>query len=219
MAQVVRSAHRKTIAMELHPSGKLILRAPQYTSQAKINAYIESNYQWIIDSYKFISKEPLFVRKYAENEQFLFLGKNYSLHIAEQAKHSFEFDGVQFVISRKALPNATKHFEAFYKSRAKSIIEARVIDIANKLNIKYHNLKITSARARWGSCNNKGNVNFSWYLIMAQPSVIDYVIIHEFCHLFEFNHSSRFWALVALIMPDYKVHKKWLNDNSKFMTL
>jgi predicted metal-dependent hydrolase len=114
------------------------------------------------------------------------------LYISNTIIEPFKFDGTKFIIAKNAMPNVKKHFENFYKNRAKTIIKARVIDIANKLKVPFNGFRITSGAERWGSCNSRGNVNFSWRLIMAKPSVIDYVIIHEFCHLFELNHSNKF---------------------------
>ena len=74
---------------------------------------------------------------------------------------------------------------------------------------------IREQKSRWGSCSGKGNLNFNWKLIMAPPQVLDYVVIHELCHLYEFNHSPRFWALVERQMPDYEVWKKWLKTHAE----
>ena len=74
---------------------------------------------------------------------------------------------------------------------------------------------IRDQKSRWGSCSQKGNVNFNWKLIMAPPQALDYVVIHELCHLYEFNHSPRFWALVEAQLPDYAVWKKWLKDHGR----
>ena len=78
---------------------------------------------------------------------------------------------------------------------------------------------IRDQKSRWGSCSQKGNVNFNWKLIMAPPPALDYVVIHELCHLYEFNHSPRFWALVEAQMPEYEVWKKWLKEHAKELYL
>lgn len=75
-------------------------------------------------------------------------------------------------------------------------------------------ITIREQKSRWGSCSSKGNLNFNWKLIMAPPQALDYVVIHELCHLYEFNHSPRFWAMVAGQMPDYVVWKKWLKAHT-----
>jgi len=74
---------------------------------------------------------------------------------------------------------------------------------------------IRDQKSRWGSCSAKGNVNFNWKLIMAPPPALDYVVIHELCHLYEFNHSPRFWALVEGQQPDYQLWKKWLKTHTE----
>ena len=78
---------------------------------------------------------------------------------------------------------------------------------------------IREQKTRWGSCSGKGNLNFNWKLIMAPPQALDYVVIHELCHLVEFNHSPRFWALVERQMPEYKAWKKWLQTHKEDLFL
>jgi predicted metal-dependent hydrolase len=210
---------RKTLKIEIDDHSIITLRVPLTASNAEITQFIIQNMRWIHKTLDKVDKKEKFVRKYEDDELFLFLGRNYKLSIREYTNFTFKFDGNRFIIARKALPQAKILFENFYKHRANAIIPHRVYDIAIKLNIKFRNLKITSARGRWGSCNQNGNINFSWRLIMADTRVIDYVIIHELSHLFEMNHSPKFWALVAKIMPDYHLQKKWLDENTKFMIL
>jgi len=78
-------------------------------------------------------------------------------------------------------------------------------------------VKISNARKRWGSCGAKGMINFSWRLAMAPPPVIDYVVVHELVHLIERNHSSHFWRRVAEIIPDHRLHRRWLRENGRIL--
>lgn len=75
-------------------------------------------------------------------------------------------------------------------------------------------IAIRNTRSRWGSCSSKGNLNFSYRLSLLPAHLSDYVIIHEVCHLREFNHSSRFWDLVALTAPDFDKHREELKKHS-----
>lgn len=75
---------------------------------------------------------------------------------------------------------------------------------------QFGRVTVRDQHSRWGSCSSKHNLNFNWKLIMAPPEALDYVVIHELCHLQEFNHSPRFWRLVETRMPDYEIWKKWL---------
>ena len=78
------------------------------------------------------------------------------------------------------------------------------------VNVPYGRVTVREQRTRWGSCSSKHNLNFNWKLIMAPPACLEYVVIHELCHLLYLNHSERFWAEVKKRMPDYEIWKKWL---------
>jgi predicted metal-dependent hydrolase len=73
-------------------------------------------------------------------------------------------------------------------------------------------------KSRWGSCSGKGNLNFNCLLMRTPDEIIDYVVVHELCHLKEMNHSPRFWAEVEKIFPDYKERRKWLKDHGNEIT-
>lgn len=97
--------------------------------------------------------------------------------------------------------------------RALGRIRQRIEYYAPLVGKRPGRVTIREQKTRWGSCSGKGNLNFNWKLIMAPPQALDYVVIHELCHLHVFNHSPRFWALVASFMPDYEVWKKWLKTH------
>ena len=95
-------------------------------------------------------------------------------------------------------------------------ITRRVHEINDKCfhkNVKSVNLKYNTSN--WGSCSSANNVNLSTRLLFAPKDVIDYVIIHELAHLYEMNHSKKFWDIVSQVMPNYKEKEKWLNENGK----
>ena len=93
------------------------------------------------------------------------------------------------------------------------MIPQRVAYYAGIVGVTYGRITIRSQKTRWGSCSSGGNLNFNCRLMKAPTSVLDYVIVHELCHRLEMNHSSRFWALVEQVMPDYRVHRKWLREH------
>ena len=99
------------------------------------------------------------------------------------------------------------------KEKTLEKITKRVKYYSSLSGFKYKNIKITSAQKRWGSCNYQNNLNFPKRLTLAPDKIIDYVVIHELCHIKEKNHSQNFWKEVAQIMPEYKKHRKWLKEN------
>ncbi|MCL2299342.1 MAG: M48 family metallopeptidase [Firmicutes bacterium] len=94
--------------------------------------------------------------------------------------------------------------EASLRARAKEILPEKVAYFAQRMGVSPAQVKITGAKTRWGSCSGRGNLNFSWRLMLADDGAIDYVVVHELAHLREMNHSSRFWAVVEAAMPDYR---------------
>ena len=99
-----------------------------------------------------------------------------------------------------------------YRSEAKRVLNEKVHYFAEQMHARPTNVKINSARTRWGSCSGTNSLNFSWKLIMAPERAIDYVVIHELAHTFEHNHSAAFWNIVAAFMPDYKMQQSILKE-------
>ena len=97
--------------------------------------------------------------------------------------------------------------------KAKEYIPERVAYYAQIMNVSYVRITIRNQVSRWGSCSTKGNLNFTGLLMLTPPEVIDYVVVHELCHLKEMNHSKKFWAEMEKMIPNYKEQKKWLKDN------
>ncbi|HHU17805.1 MAG TPA: M48 family metallopeptidase [Clostridiales bacterium] len=102
--------------------------------------------------------------------------------------------------------------EALYKMKAKEHLQLKCQLFSRIMGIQYGTIKINGARTRWGSCNSKGDINFSYRLIFAPEDLIDYVVVHELTHIKEMNHSANFWAIVEETMPDYKERRKRLRD-------
>ena len=84
---------------------------------------------------------------------------------------------------------------------------------ARLMGVSYRNITIREQKTRWGSCSSEKNLNFNWKLILAPPEVLDYVVVHELCHLKEINHSKAFWDEVGKVMPEYETYKLWLKEN------
>ena len=99
------------------------------------------------------------------------------------------------------------------RQKARQLVTQRVQYYAPIIGVTYHQIVIRMQRTRWGSCSSKGNLNFNCLLALVPSEVLDYVVVHELCHLKELNHSARFWGAVSSVLPDYKVQKKWLKDN------
>lgn len=99
--------------------------------------------------------------------------------------------------------------------QAATVLGQRVAYFAKMMNVTYCRITIRHQKTRWGSCSGKGNLNFNCLLILTPPEVLDYVVVHELCHLKEMNHSARFWVEVARVLPDYASSRLWLRKNGR----
>ena len=99
--------------------------------------------------------------------------------------------------------------------KALKIFPERTAFFAERMGVDYGRITVREQKTRWGSCSSAGNLNFNWKLLLGPEEVVDYVVVHELAHRREMNHSARFYAVVAEIMPDYKVWQRWLKVNGK----
>lgn len=119
---------------------------------------------------------------------------------------------------KKRTIKATKHY-ALHKERARVLVQARLAHWNQFYGYTYGRVAIRDQRSRWGSCSSKRNLNFNYRLVFIPIELVDYVIVHELCHLEHFNHSELFWGTVARALPDFKERKKQLLEISKNMHL
>ena len=115
----------------------------------------------------------------------------------------------------KLLENLTKR----YRSAARTMFEQRCAYYCQYTGGHYTSITVRDQKTRWGSCSSRGTLSFNYRLVFAPQTVLDYVVVHELCHLTHMNHSRDFWNLVGSVMPDYKSHRKWLKEHGGELTL
>ena len=103
--------------------------------------------------------------------------------------------------------------EKMYYRMARHIITSECELFSKKMGVTYNRITIRDQKTRWGSCSSKGNLNFSWRLILMHPMVGRYVVVHELAHLKHMNHSKAFWDEVERAMPKYRKRHEWLKKN------
>ena len=183
-----------------------------------VQKFIQEKRHWIFRSYHSLRRrrEKSFEIKFEDGSPILFLGEWYTLRIEVDSDLRARVELLDNEMLVKASGNSfvKSVLKRFYRAKAREVISDVVACYANKLNLSYKRISIRDQKTRWGSCSSAGNLNFSYRLVMMPLKVIDYVVVHELCHLKEMNHSKRFWVLVSKVLPDYKERKKWLVDNS-----
>ena len=102
---------------------------------------------------------------------------------------------------------------AALKKAGKQRFAERAAHFASLLGVQYGRIAVRCQKSKWGSCSAKGNLNFNCLLLLAPQEVLDYVVVHELCHLREMNHSARFWQYVAAVIPDHRERRRWLREH------
>jgi len=218
ISRVIRSK-RKTLSLQIAPDASLIIRAPKRASEEYIRQTVHRKMPWILKRQRLARETFRPPVKYVDGEGFLYLGELYKLLVVPGASVPLVFNEKEFLLSETCSPKANQLFKAWYKERAFEIINNRIKQYSAMTGLKYTRISITNAKKRWGSCSLKGNLNFSWRLVMTPLMVVDYVIVHELAHLEVHNHSSRFWNKVRVLFPNYMQAKQWLRKNHQLLNL
>ena len=217
--KIIRTKRRRTIALIIGPDATLTVRAPIRTPVEYIEQLVSKKISWIKRKIREVRSRPTVPGKeFVTGESFLFLGKPYKLSFSKNTQTPLDFRG-GFVIAQEYQPHAKQLLTDWYKKRGREKITERVEWYSRSLGLKCRTINITAAKKRWGSCTADGNLNFSWRLIMAPLSIVDYAVVHELAHLEEKNHSKKFWNKIRTIFPDYKDRAKWLKENELLMSL
>jgi predicted metal-dependent hydrolase len=212
--QLIRSK-RRTMALVVKPDGSLVVRAPWHASAKSIHQFVEEHAKWIKKQRAEAQDSLRSTRNgYVAGETFLYLGTAYPLEIVRDQEKDLILEE-EFRLAESAQSRAEVAFEQWYREQAREVLSDRVQFYADQHNFLYKKVGITSARTRWGSCSITGSLNFSWRLIMTPMEVVDYVVIHELVHTIVHNHSNRFWRKVAMILPNYEEHRKWLRKEGR----
>jgi predicted metal-dependent hydrolase len=228
--EVIRKK-RKTISIQITPEGMVKVSSPFGVDDKAIQDILYKKASWIISNLKSIkevnktSKE----KHYVSGELIQFLGNNYRLEVYEDkslkgikvslAENHFEVRINPDIYEDKREIFVKGALEEWLKQKARIIFEERTRYYCEKLNLKYNVIRIKEQKTLWGSCSSKGNLNYNWRLVMAPPSVLDYLVVHEVCHLKHRDHSKRYWDFVECVMPDYVDKRKWLKENGRKLVL
>lgn len=197
----------KKLSIHIDPFGFITVRAPKGTSEEVIVNAIESKAQWILEKTREIeiARDIPQAREYHAEGKFLYLGKEHLLH---ELIETNELD--EEVLKR--------NLKKFYITSCKAIVEERIKIYQKQLKVKPKVIEIVVSKVKWGSCSSDRKLTFNYRLAMAPIEVIDYVIIHELCHLHHMNHDRSFWRRVGSIMPDYKEKEAYLARHGHSMS-
>lgn len=214
--ELVRSK-RRTLAITIDGSGRCVVRAPMRMPMAEINGFIAEKRGWIETKLREIELKKLLAPgepDFKDGAKLMIAGAKLRLRLVPAAVKGGAINGGELICSAKT---GRTGLVKFLRTLALDIFISRTNKYAPLLGVMPAAIKVSEARARWGSCSAQKVLNFSWRLIFAPPALIDYVVVHELCHIGCMNHSPAFWQRVAAVMPDYAVRRKLLKQYGYFL--
>ena len=212
-------ANRKTLSISVHPNQRVTVKAPVDTQVEIIREKVRKKAGWIRKALRefelYLPKQP--DRRYISGEAHRYLGRQYRLKIIQGNDNGVKCLRGQFWVTTKDVnsPNKVKKLlESWYRTKAKRIFSDRLESCHKKFTrhkIDKPTFSIRKMKTRWGSYSPAGRITLNLELIKAPKDCIDYVIVHELCHMIEPHHGNRFWRLINSFMPEYEDRLRRLN--------
>lgn len=204
---------RKTLGITVNPDRSIEVNAPIGSKLEKIEEKVHKRAAWILKQQDyFLTFEPRNTqRKFVSGESHFYLGRQYQLSIVNSAEEKVTHTGRYIEVITNDISNVEKLLELWYFDKSKKWfhkIAEPIIEHFKKYDVEPSRLEIRKMKNRWGSCSTKGKILLNPELIKAPKACIEYVIIHELCHLVHRDHTQAFFDLQKKEFPDWK---KWKN--------
>ncbi|HTP96183.1 MAG TPA: SprT family zinc-dependent metalloprotease [Burkholderiales bacterium] len=202
--QIRRSRRRRNIVITIDEDGVRV-GAPWRASERSIANVLLKNAQWVVRTWRDWQQRRPERMQWRDGETLYYLGAEFVLHVVERPSPP-ELDDGELRIGvdpGRSAASLEADVVGWLRARALERFRERANAYAAQLGIPVPVLRLSSARTRWGSCSASGGVRLNWRLIQMPPELIDYVVAHELAHLLQMNHSRRFWAVVARLVPDH----------------
>ncbi|MBC7786781.1 MAG: M48 family metallopeptidase [Methylophilaceae bacterium] len=202
---------RRTVGLKISATG-LVIHAPKRISQVQLESLILPKADWIRKKLAAQLANKVDAIQWKNGEPLLFLGNDIALEVKHDARNkALTFDAGVLTVAQINIDDTTtiqRKVILWYQKQALPDFARRLEVLSAKLGVPKPQLFLSNAKSRWGSCNSLKEVRLNWRLMLAPPHIINYVICHELAHLKEMNHSTKFWAVVGSIYPDYKQAEK-----------
>lgn len=211
-----RSARARRMSLRVLPGVGLEVVLPRGFSLREASTLVRRNQGWVLRALDRLKLSDEARVELVDGASLPFVGSTLTLHILNGAsRNSARRQGNVLTVSLTAGTPPAAAVESWYRAQAKRLAGERASMHAAALGVAFGRIAIKDTRSRWGSCSSKGNLNFSWRLLLGPEAVLDYVVAHEVAHLKELNHSPAFWSHVATLCPDFKAQRAWLRKHGR----
>ena len=222
LIQVVRSRRRRKTSSIIISNGIVKVVVPDQISDFTIKELINKRMSWIKKKLQDESNiQPAIVKEYVDDENFTYLGNNYKLKsfVRNVSFVKVSSDYINVSLPKKSKENIKGLLERWYKEKAIEILTEKTNRYAKIIGVSPTAISVGDYKSKWGSCSIEGKISYNWKIIIAPRKIIEYVVIHELCHMLEHNHSKEYWRHVNTYCKDFKESRKWLRMNGKYLVI
>ena len=217
--EVIRS-RRSTADIIIERDGSVLVRAPEWADDNQVANIVESKHYWIFQGlaeWRDLNATRV-LREYKNGEGFLYLGRNYRLSLTTDHGEPLQLKNGRFTLRRDLVEQgeiaaAKTAFRDFYVAKGLERLSQRVGYYSPKVGVEPAGVEVRELGNRWASCSPTGKLAFHWKCMMAPQTVIDYIVVHELCHIHHRDHTDAFWNEVDKVLPDFGERKEWLRKN------
>ena len=218
-----RSPRRKRLGLVVTERGAEV-RIPQRCAERHGHQFLRENIGWVREQLRGLARRQSQVpdHHFAFGARFPWLGNTLELDRAARAADAGIRDGYLQLYCRTREPDEAQiqsALQKLYQREALVLLQEKSAYFAGLLDLQFSSVKVRRTRSKWGHCTIRGELQYNWLVCLAPEPVVDYLVIHEVCHLRHHNHSREFWALVASLCPDYKRLRRWLKENGHTLQL
>ncbi|NLG02795.1 MAG: M48 family metallopeptidase [Clostridia bacterium] len=215
-SKIIKS-RRKNISLMIDKQGDLIIKAPTFVTNRELYDLVERKQDWVLKKQREVL-EQVKARQFSlvEGAKLMFQGEDVTIHIGDFPKIRIK-EGQLYLPSNPKTERMERALCDWMKQQAAYLIEESLSHYSDVIGVEYEEYKLSNARTRWGTCNSNHILRFSWRLVMCPQDILDYVVVHELCHIGCMNHSKAFWERVGRALPDYKQRRKWLRTHQAIM--
>ncbi len=215
--QLLPGADRRTTDIVIERNGIVTVRAPLQMTPEQVDETVRRKRMWIyrnLAEWRDLNATSV-VREWVNGESFLYLGSGYRLLLVQEQDEPLKLKDGRFQLLRSVIESGGKQaahqtFEDFYREKGLGRLTQRVAHFSSKVGVAPGTVFVKDIGFRWASCLKSGDLHFHWKCLMAPPTVIDYIVVHELCHLHHRDHTEAFWNEVDKVLPDYRERKEWL---------
>ena len=220
--EVVRTKRKKTASIKVI-DGSVQVIVPDQLSNARVQEIIQTRTSWIRrklrEQSQAVTPKP---KEYVSGESFTYLGRNYRLKVLSGGNREAKLFGgyLEMGVSKNSKKSDIRNaLTDWYERHALERLVEKTKRYAGIMSVSPNSVSVRGYKSRWGSCSSNGDISYNWRIIIAPHQIVDYLVVHELCHLEHPNHSPAYWKTVKRVIPDYLVCRKWLREQGATLAI